>query len=111
MSKAPYGRKRPYGRLLAPQAPIVNGRLSGGAPNLCINRALPRINKHKFSYKFLHRCSKRAGARQRLDLPMTCMWDLFDDVDNTTTWHIDDVDSVHGERIGSSGEQLLKNDR
>ena len=54
VSKGPYGRERPYGRLLAPQAPIVNGRLSGGAPNPCINRALPRINKHKFSIKSLH---------------------------------------------------------
>ena len=53
MSKAPYGRERPYGRLLAPRAPVVYGRLSGGAPNPCINRALPRINKHKFSLEFL----------------------------------------------------------
>ena len=26
-------------------------------------------------------------------------------------WHHDDVDSVHVERIGSSGDQLLKNVR
>lgn len=26
-------------------------------------------------------------------------------------WHIADVDDVHGEKIGRSGEQLLKNGR
>jgi hypothetical protein len=32
-------------------------------------------------------------------------------IELTMMWHKVDVDSVHGERIGRSGEQLLKNVR